>query len=177
MIDTTTLLGRLVRRTLDLGSCVEIDGLGSFFPDGLGGIRYQQTRGKNVFLAYASEDRSAVIRLYDDLAAAGFAPWMDCRRLLAGQNWPRAINEAISMSDFFIPCFSTNSVEKRGRFQAELRYALECAEEVPLDRAYLVPVRLDACRVPDRLDEFQWVDLFPEWERGFKDLNKALSGN
>ena len=173
LIDSS-LLGRLVRGALDLGTEVEIDGLGSFFPDGIGGIRYQPTPGQRVFLAYASEDRATVTRLYDELARTGFDPWMDCRKLLAGQNWPRAIHQAISVSDFFIPCFSTNSVEKRGRFQAEIRYALECAEEIPLDRAYVVPVRLNRCRVPDRLGEYQWVDLFPDWSTGIAQLQRAL---
>lgn len=174
MIDTE-LIARLVRRTLDLGSEVEIDGLGSFFPEANGGIRYQHNGGPHVFLAYAAEDRPAVLRLYDELAAAGFQPWMDCRKLLAGQNWPRAIDQAIAVSDFFIPCFSTNSVEKRGRFQAEIRYALECAEEVPLDRAYVVPVRLDRCQLPQRLGEYQWVDLFPDWAAGVRELTAALN--
>jgi hypothetical protein len=172
MIDA---IGRLVRQTIARGTPIQIDGLGSFFPDGAGGIRYQPA-GKRIFLAYALEDRPAVLRLYDGLAAAGFEPWIDCRNLLPGQNWPRAIEKAISVSDFFLPCLSSKSVEKRGRFQAEIRYALECASEVPLDRAYIVPVRLDECRVPDRIAKhYQWVNLFPDWEAGFETLKASFT--
>lgn len=173
MIEVIT---RLVRQSLAGGLSVEIDGLGWFAPDGAGGIRYEQcSPGKRVFLAYALEDRAQVIRLYDELAAAGYEPWMDCRRLLPGQNWPRAIEQAIAVADFFLPCLSTRSVEKRGRFQAEIRYALECANEVPLDRAFIVPVRLDACRVPERLSkQYQWVNLFPDWTAGVAALLSAL---
>lgn len=174
MIDA---ISRLVRQTLAQGFPVEIDGLGSFHPDGAGGIRYEPSRGKRVFLAYALEDRAQVIRLYDELAAAGFDPWMDCRKLLPGQNWPRAIEQAISVADYFLPCLSTHSVEKRGRFQAEMRYALECAQEVPLDKAFIVPVRLDECRVPERIaKQYQWVNLFPDWEKGLAALRRAMSG-
>jgi hypothetical protein len=169
-------ISKLVRQTIARGTSIEIDGLGSFFPDGAGGIRYEPSRGKRVFLAYALEDRAHVIRLYDELAAAGLDPWMDCRKLLPGQNWPRAIENAISVSDYFLPCLSTRSVEKRGRFQAEMRYAIECATEVPLDRSFIVPVRLDDCRVPDRLRKhYQWVNLFPDWPAGVATLLKALT--
>jgi hypothetical protein len=173
MIDAS-FLGKLVRRSLDAGLPVEIDGLGSFRRGEDGSIRYEPSAAKRVFLAYASEDRPEVERLFDDLKAAGFDPWMDCRKLMPGQNWPRAIDKAIAVSDFFLPCLSTRSVEKRGRFQAEMRYALECAEEVPLDRAYLVPVRLNECKVPERLDEYQWVDLFPDRRSGVGRLIHAL---
>jgi len=57
---------------------------------------------------------------------------MDTRKLVPGQNWPRAIETAIENSDLFIACFSTNSVRKKGGFQAEIRYALDCARQIPL---------------------------------------------
>ena len=92
-------------------------------------------------------------------------------KLLPGQNWPRAIESAIETSDFFIACFSENSVGKRGGFQAEIRYALDCARRVPLDEIFLVPVRLDDCRVPRPIrNELQYIDLFPDWTLGVRRL-------
>ncbi len=85
-----------------------------------------------------------------------------------GQNWPRRIEDAIADSDFFIACFSRHSVKKRGGFQAEIRYALDCASRMPLDDVFLIPARLDDCRVPARIQrETQYVDLFPDWHSGF----------
>ena len=96
---------------------------------------------------------------------------MDVRRLLPGQNWPRAIESAIETSSFFVACFSTRSVNQWGGFQAEIRYALDCARRVPLDDIFVVPVRLDACRVPRSIQrELQYIDLFPDWERGVRRL-------
>jgi hypothetical protein len=114
-------------------------------------------------------------RLYRDLDAAGFSPWMDVRKLLAGQNWPRAIESAIEGSDFFIACFSANSVRKKGGFQAEIRYALDCARQVPLDEIFIVPVRLDECSVPRTIrHELQYIDLFPDWNDGMDRLVSML---
>jgi hypothetical protein len=62
-------------------------------------------------------------------------------------------------------------VRKKGGFQAEIRYALACAREVPLDEIFMVPVRLDGCRVPRAIQrEYQYVDLFPDWTRGLRRL-------
>jgi hypothetical protein len=120
-----------------------------------------------VFIAYAVEDAEHAEKLYDALAARACSPWLDRRKLLPGQDWPARIQEAIESADFFIACFSVRSVRKRGGFQAEVRQALECARKVPLDDVFLIPVRLDECRVPARIRrETQYVDLFPDWEAG-----------
>jgi len=163
-------LAQIVLRNLAQGKVVEIDGLGTFRPDRQFGVRFEP-RPPQVFLAYVSEDRNAVERLYNELDRAGFGAWMDIRKLVPGQNWPRAIERAIETSDYFIACFSRNSVNKWGGFQAEIRYALDCARRIPLDEIFVMPVRLDACRVPRSIQrELQYVDLFPDWERGMERL-------
>ena len=139
------------------------------------GLRFEPQTLPQVFLAHVREDAPFAARLYSELQAAGFSPWMDVRKLLPGQNWPRAIENAIDASDFFIACFSSKSVRKRGGFQAEIRYALDCARQVPLEQIFVVPVRLDNCEVPRAVQaEFQWVDLFPDWERGVAVLKAMM---
>ncbi len=88
------------------GKPVEIDGLGVFYPDTARGFRFEPRRRVQVFIAYVTEDGVAAGRLFDSLQAAGFSPWMDVRKLLPGQNWPRAIEHAIETSDIFVACFS-----------------------------------------------------------------------
>jgi hypothetical protein len=165
-------VAQVVIRGLAAGQPVEIDGLGIFYPDPDRVFRFEPRRQQpRVFIAYVVEDRPHALRLYDSLEAAGFAPWMDVRKLLPGQNWPRAIEGAIEASDFFLPCFSQNSVSKKGGFQAEIRYGLDCARQMPLDDIFIVPVRLDGCRVPRTIQrEYQYVDLFPDWQRGLHRL-------
>jgi hypothetical protein len=160
-------LAVLICRGLERSPMVEVDGLGVFRRDVAGNISFDEGNRARVFIAYAVEDVEAAEKLYADLEARGFSPWLDRRKLLPGQNWPRRIEEAIEGADFFIACFSRNSVGKRGGFQAEVRHALECAHRVPLDDVYLIPVRLDHCRVPTRITrETQYLDLFPDWDAG-----------
>jgi len=172
---TRDQIAQLVKQCLQEGKSVEIDGLGTFRPSAGRGFRFWPSRLPKVFLAYVAEDARSVDRIYAACEENGFAPWMDRRKLLPGQNWPRAIEEAIETSDFFLPCFSHNSVRKKGGFQAEIRYALDCARRVPLDEVFIVPVRLDDCRVPARIQkELQYIDLFPQWGSGLRRLFSVM---
>jgi hypothetical protein len=167
--------GQAVLDELAAGHSVEIDGLGTFRPDTARGFRFIPHTQPKIFIAYVTEDAAAAARLYHDLARAGFRPWMDTRKLLPGQNWARAIDLAIETADFFVACFSFRSVDKRGGFQSEIRYALDCARRVPLDQIFLLPVRFDACRVPRSIErEWQHIDLYPKWERGIECLATAI---
>jgi len=160
-------LAILICRSLQQSPAVEVDGLGVFTLDACGRISFRDGNRPRVFIAYAIEDAERAEALYAALEARGFAPWLDRRKLLPGQDWPGRIQDAIENADFFVACFSTNSVNKRGGFQVEVRHALECARRIPLDDVFLIPVRLDDCRVPARIRrETQYVDLFPDWEAG-----------
>lgn len=167
---TAEHLGDVVLLYLAQGKSVEIDGLGVFSPDrSARGFRFEPCARPQVFLAYVEEDAPLADRLFDALVEAGFNPWMDRRKLLPGQNWWRAIENAIASCDFFLPCFSRRSVRKKGGFQAELRYALECARQVPLEEIFIVPVRFDDCPIPAAIRrELQYIDLFPDWPLGLR---------
>jgi len=167
----TEQLAQVVIRGVAAGKVVEIDGLGVFYPDATRGFRFEPFGLPQVFVAYVREDLKAVERLCEALETAEFSPWTDARKLVPGQNWPRAIESAIETSDFFVACFSENSVNKTGGFQSEVRYALDCARRVPLDEIFVVPLRLDGCLVPRSIQrEFQYVVLFPDWARGIRRL-------
>jgi hypothetical protein len=168
-------LALLICRSLERASAVEIDGLGIFTRDATGRISFRNGNRPSVFIAYAVEDSIWADRLFSELEMRGYAPWMDRRKLLPGQDWPRRIQSAIDNADFFIACFSHRSVGKRGGFQAEIRQALECARKLPLDDVFLLPVRLDDCRVPARIShETQYVDLFPDWSAGFERIARII---
>jgi hypothetical protein len=174
--DTADRLLRIVRECLAEGARVEIDGLGTFLPNGPDGLRFVPQNRPRVFLAYVDEDTATARRLHDALAARRFDPWLDKAKLLPGQNWPRAIETAIHTSDFFIGCFSPRAVVKRGSFQSELRFALECARQLPLDEIFLIPVRLEECAVPASVSrQIHYVDLFPDWDAGVRRLLTVLA--
>jgi hypothetical protein len=168
-------MARLIRRGLATGRRVEIERLGVFRPAASGGVEFRASSKPKVFLAYATEDGARVDALYLELKRAGCAPWMDRRKLLAGQNWPRAIEGAIETADFFVACLSKRALRKRGIFQSEMRYALDCARATPFDDIFFIPVRLEECRVPRQIRrETHYIDLFPDFEAGAKRLARLI---
>jgi hypothetical protein len=125
-----------------------------------------------VFLCHSSGDKEAVRSLYRRLSEDGIKCWFDEEDLLPGQNWKYEIRRAIKRSKFVLACLSTASISKTGYVQKELKYALDVADEQPEGGVYLIPVRLEECDVPDRLTDFQWVDLFED--RGYEQLLRSL---
>lgn len=168
-------LTRLIRQCLEDGCPVDIDGLGRFAFDGEGRIDFVPETRPKVFIAYVEEDLPSAEKLCDGLEQAGFDAWLDRKRLLPGQNWPRAIERAIEVSDFVIGLFSRHGVSKRGHFHSELRFALDCAGRLPLEEVFLIPVRLDGCQVPPQVARnIHYVDLFPAWEDGLRRIMAVM---
>ncbi|MBM3797214.1 MAG: TIR domain-containing protein, partial [Acidobacteria bacterium] len=117
----------------------------------------------------------------DDVVASGamirklrFQMIADSRSLMLGEHWLRAIDAAIEFSRFFIAGLSSRSVDKRSRFQAELRYALDCAALLPPGDTFFIPVRFDDCRVPLTIARtIPYVHLFPDRNRGLRRVLKT----
>ena len=172
---TDERIAELLRHSIEQGALVDIEDLGTFIPGPTSGFRFIPNRRPLIFIAYVREDLDRAQRLYADLQRHGMNPWLDKNKLLPGQNWPRAIERAIGTADFFVPCFSKNAVSKRGVFQAELRYALECANRIPLDEIFLIPVRMDGCAIPEQIRaRIQCIDLFLDWEQGVGSVLKTI---
>ncbi len=130
---------------------------------------------KTVFISYARENSKAARRLFRDLKGAGLIPWLDKESLIAGQNWKIGINKAISSSRYFIPIFSSVSVSKRGYIQKEFKYALDVLDEFPESQIFIIPIRLDDCKIPyQRLEHIEYVDLFPSWNAGKAKILSAM---
>jgi MinD-like ATPase involved in chromosome partitioning or flagellar assembly len=141
-------------------------------------IRAQATapespRPLRVFLSYAAEDRAAVRELYEQLRDEGFQPWMDETDLLPGQSWEREIRKAIQNSDVVLFCLSHHTTRKAGmRLYKEIEIAQYILKEQPEGTLFLIPVRLEECRIPAILQMYQEVSLFEEG--GYDLLLRAL---
>lgn len=72
-----------------------------------------------------------------------------------------------------IVCLSEASISKEGYIQKEIRFALDKAEEKPEGTIFIIPLRLEECKVPNRLKKWQYVDLYSK--RGYEKLMKAIA--
>jgi hypothetical protein len=129
-------------------------------------------RSLRVFLCHSSDDKPVVRDLYRCLIADNVDAWLDEEKLVPGDDWNLEITRAVRNSDVVIVCLSRNSVNKVGYVQKELRQALDISDEQPEGKAFLIPLKLDECDVPDRLRRYQWVEFFRE--DGYKRLIRAL---
>jgi len=116
-----------------------------------------------VFLCHSSHDKAVVRELYQRLNAEGWIdPWLDEENLYPGQDWDLEIEKAVETADAVIICLSNNSVSKEGYLQRELRFVLRIADYKPEGTVFVIPVRLDDCHIPRRLEMWQYVEYFPE---------------
>ncbi|MEW6030419.1 MAG: TIR domain-containing protein [Chloroflexota bacterium] len=130
-------------------------------------------RKLRVFLCHASQDKHVVRELYRRLDDEGWIdPWLDEKKILAGQDWDLEIQKAVRGSDVILVGFSKASVNKEGYVQKEIRLALDVAEEKPEGTIFIIPVRFENCLLPLRLSIYHWVNYFePD---GYRQIIKSL---
>lgn len=132
-----------------------------------------KTKSLRVFLCHAKEDKVKVHNLYKRLKNDGFDVWLDEVDLIPGQEWELEIPKVVKTSDIVLILISNNSITKTGYVQKEIRIALDAADYQPEGSIFLIPVRLEECKVPDRLSRFQWTDLFDK--DGYSKLIRGLN--
>jgi len=126
-----------------------------------------------IFISYAREDANLVRQIYTRLSTEGFRPWLDTEEILPGQDWDRAITKALRQADFIMVCLSSRSVAKRGYLQKEFKQAMDQWSQMLSDDIYLIPVRLDECKVPEQFNSLQWVDY--SRADGWRRIQKSIS--
>ena len=119
----------------------------------------QPTGRLRVFLCHASIDKARVRHLSAQLREIGIDTWLDEEKLLPGQDWRVEIERALRAAHAVVVCLSQQSVTKAGYVQKEIIHALDIADEQPEGAIFIVPVKLEECDVPQRLNRWHWVHL------------------
>jgi cold shock CspA family protein len=130
-------------------------------------------RTLKVFLCHSSGDKAMVRELCARLTRIPYlAPWLDEEKLLPGQDWNLEITTAVKDSDCVVVCLSNSSINKEGYVQKEITFALDAAQEKPEGTIFLIPVRLEECRPPARIERWHYVNLYEP--TGFERLLLSL---
>ncbi len=103
----------------------------------------------DVFISYATEDRSRVQPIAEALMRQGFSVWWD-RKIVAGQQFDQAIEQALDTAKCVVVCWSTHSIGS----EWVKNEAASGAE-----RNVLVPLFLDDVRLPLEFRRRQTVSL------------------
>jgi hypothetical protein len=130
-----------------------------------------------IFISYSRDyDREAATAIYRQLCESGYSPWIDVENILPGQIWDHEVELAISRSKIFLVLISEEMIESRGYVHDEWHMALDIQKEYSDGRLFVIPIRLDDCKVPFLLRRFQWIDWFEDVgkERLFKRIAQIL---
>ena len=79
----------------------------------------------SLFISYASEDRTAALRLAADLQGAGLPVWLDRQQLDWGTDYTARIQTAIQQCALFLPVLSQTAEKRTGFFRKEWAWAAE----------------------------------------------------
>jgi len=119
------------------------------------------------FFSYSREDSDFAIRLARDLKAAGANVWLDLVDIVPGQRWDQAVEGALASCPQLVVILSPASVKSRDVMD-EVSFALE-------ENKTVIPVISEDCSIPFRLRRLQYLDFRNNYDRGLKDLLKALA--
>jgi len=125
-----------------------------------------------VFLCHSKGDKEFVKSLYERLISIGCDPWLDEVKLLPGQKWEEEIPKAVKSAHVVVICLSRKAINKRGYIQREIKIALDVADEVPDDEIFIIPLKIEACNLPERLSKYQYAEAYSD---GFDKLFNSLS--
>jgi hypothetical protein len=122
-----------------------------------------------LFISYAREDSKVCKKIDQALREKGITVWRDQQSIYGGQQWPKAIGEAISSSDFFILLWSEHSAESHFvDFEWNTAVAL---------KKNVIPCFLDETPLPNSLSAINGIffDNFEEALSKILDSMKACT--
>jgi hypothetical protein len=75
------------------------------------------------------------------------------------------IEKAVEAADAVIVSLSSSSINKEGYIQKEIKKVLDISDLKPDGSIFIVPLRLEICEPPRRLQKWQYIDYFPSNQR------------
>ena len=114
------------------------------------------------FVSYSREDSVFVLRLIEDLKAAGASVWLDQLDIEPGHAWDRAIEKALREAPRMLLVLSPASASSEN-VRNEISFALE-------EKKSIIPVLHQDCAIPLQLHRIQRVDLKSDYARGLNAL-------
>ena len=119
-----------------------------------------------IFISYSRDDKEFVKNLAQRLRNAGADIWLDEFDIKIGENWDIAIQTALKESEKFLIVLSKTSVASNNVMD-EVGFALSENKKV-------VPVLMEECDIPFRLQRRQFADLTGNDPKGVETLISAL---
>jgi hypothetical protein len=118
-----------------------------------------------VFISYARRDNEFVDKLAADLQKAGIRVWRDTDQIHPGQQWERAIGDALT--DAVVLLYISSRQSRGSAWIERERLAFFSTGRL------IIPVIIDDAgeeALPDELRIFQWIDFRQSYDAALKNL-------
>jgi len=131
---------------------------------------------KRIFIIHSHKDKKEAREVTNLLRDMGYNPWLDEEEIVPGQNWNKAIRQAIENSSVALFLASVNTNEKESSVFQEIKAAREVLRAHDEAHSPIIPVFLsEEAKLPKELAEIHAVKLFEtdgksQLDRGLKYL-------
>jgi hypothetical protein len=125
---------------------------------------------KSIFISYSHKDNEFVTKLRQSLIGIGNFIWKDDCEITVGDDYYKAIGDAIQNTNFFCIVLSNNSVKSKFVL-TELRQALTLQKK----EKKILPLKVDNCQIPAFLRGIHYANFIDSYEKGISDLLKVLN--
>jgi hypothetical protein len=128
-------------------------------------------KGKYAFASYSHQDANSAMQIVEALLDHGFQIWIDRIQLVAGEEWSKAISDALRGAKVLL-WFAGRNTNTSSWMQQELRSAMNSGEQ-----AIIIPVLVEGAepeKLPPFLQNRQWIDAREDRKSAIDELEKAL---
>jgi len=129
------------------------------------------SKSGKIFISHASNDKTFVDRLVNDLAKHGVDVWYDKFDIQLGDSVPGKINEGIAASKYFAIVLTPNSVASKWVTE-ELNAAL--VKQIASSGTFLLPLMLKDCTIPPLLAHRRYADFRTDYDSALSELLSVL---
>jgi TIR domain len=121
------------------------------------------------FISYSHVNRDFATKLAKGLKAAGYPVWFDQLDIPAGARWDDEVENALRECSIFMIILTSASIASEN-VKDEIGYAIDRGK-------HILPVLLENCDIPLRLNRFQYVDFTTKsFEEGLESAKELLGG-
>jgi len=110
--------------------------------------------------------------LRGDLTRVGLNVWHDCKDIQPGDSISQKVSDGLARSDYFILIISRASVSSKW---VALEYGAALARKIATGKPRIIPVRIGSVEPPVLLRDIKWVDFFPDYRTGCKELTRIFA--
>jgi len=134
--------------------------------------KFNKSRGKQIFISYASDDRVFARSLAVDLKERDLNPWLDEWEILTGDSIIQKVSSGLKKANLLVLILSKKSVQSQW---VQNEWQAKYWDEITKKKVYVLPVLLEPCEIPALLKQKKYADFTKDYNEGLESLIFAIN--